>query len=60
MCWQQLPSWFSHQLNKNDSGTAASQTDEDLMVKNLLFILFMLSGDLCAAVKRKDNDTLIQ
>lgn len=48
------------QPNQNGSSIAGYQTDEDLMVKNLLFILFMLRGDLCAAVKRKDNDTLIQ
>lgn len=48
------------QLNQNGSSTAGLQTDEELMVKNLLFILFMPRGDLCAAVKRKDNDTLIQ
>lgn len=47
------------QLNQNGSSSAGSQTDEDLMVKNRLLILFMLRGDLCAAVKRKDNDTLI-
>lgn len=47
------------QLNQNGSSSAGLQTDEDLVVKNLLFILFMLRGDLCAAVKRKDNDTLI-
>lgn len=47
------------QLNQNGSSSAGLQTNEDLMVKNLLFILFMLRGGLCAAVKRKDNDTLI-
>lgn len=47
------------QQNQNGSSSAGLQTNEDLMVKNLLFILFMLRGDLCAAVKRKDNDTLI-
>lgn len=36
------------------------QTDEDLMVKDFLFILFMLGGDLCEAVERKDKDRLIQ
>lgn len=39
------------------------QTEEDLMVKDFLFILFMLRTEesfLCEAVERKDRDMLIQ
>lgn len=36
------------------------QTDEDLMVKDFLFILFMLSGDLFEADMRRDKDMMIQ
>lgn len=39
---------------------AGLQTDEDLMVKDFLFILFMFRADLCEAVGRKDRDMLIQ
>lgn len=39
---------------------AGLQADEDLTVKDFLFILFMLRGDLCEAVGRKDRDMLIQ
>lgn len=42
------------------SETAGTQTDEHLMVKDFLFMLFMFRGDFCEAVKRKDRDVLIQ